>query len=172
MRRLLALAAGLALVMTMGGSALAATGHFVVGSGWRLTNDNVPGVQFKVAAQIGATRAFGTYTYGASFGTFTVTLSCGAVDGDTAVLGGSVTSSTIPGLEGAPAYLFFVDGGPAVFGQLGPDLVTQTAVGPEEAGSDLPSDFPTHCPQARGDSFEEQLALYGLKTVLGDVLVR
>jgi hypothetical protein len=171
MRRIVALAAALALVLTMAGSALGATGHFVVGTGWRLTNDNVPTVQFRVAAQIGLARAYGTYQYGSGAGTFTVTLSCGAVDGDTSVVGGLVTTATDPNLVGTSTYLFFVDGGPATFGALGPDSVSLTYVGLEEAGADMPADFPTHCPQARGDSFDLAVTA-GLRTVLGDVVVR
>lgn len=173
MRRLLALAAGLALVLTMAGSTLAAPGHVVIGTGWRLTNDNVPTVQFTVAAQISSSKAIGTYVFDPLGGLrFTVALSCGAVDGDTAVVGGRIASTTDPDLDGALVYVFIVDGGPSVFGEYGPDSITLTAIGPEGAGTDFPVDFPAHCPLARGDTFDQLVGLYGLRTVLGDTLVR
>jgi hypothetical protein len=160
------------LVLVVGPVAAApsgAGGHIVAGSAWRLApDDGTPRVEFKVGAQIAPGQASGTYEYANVSGDrLTGTITCGNVDAGVAVIGGHITGGTF--LVGADFYVFFVDNGAPTFGSLGPDSVSFTQI-PEAGdvvGEDFPSDFPSHCPAARGDTFEIQQLL----TVLGDIVV-
>jgi hypothetical protein len=145
----------------------------VAGSGWRIAPDGTefagdPRVEFKVAAKFAPGSASGTYQYAnVAGGLLTGSITCGSVDAGVAVVGGHITGGNT--LVGSDFYVFFMDDGAPTFGSLGPDSVSFTQI-PEAGdivGEDFPSDFPIHCPAARGQTFEVQQWL----TVLGDVVV-
>ena len=174
MRRLLAVAGAFVLVGSMAGSSVAASGHQVVGAAWRLNPDGVPGVQFRVAAQVGTTTSIGLYQFANTGGfSFTGNVVCGAVAGGTAVIGGVITKAFDPAFVGLNFLVFFVDAGAPVFGSIGPDSVslTEIDVAAADAGTDFPANFPRSCPAARGDTFNVLTGADGLRTVLGDVIV-
>lgn len=180
-RKLSLAAAGLGLAVILGPASVAAGGGgstSVVGAGWRLNFEDVPRVEFRIAAQIGPGKALGTYHYANRSGTrIDGTITCGNVAGGVAVVGGHVTSSSEPSYEEMDFYLWFLDNGSPVFGSIGPDQVTQIYIGggtsgePIGGGADMPADFPAHCPQAQGESFDI-MAGFGLHTVLGEITVR
>ena len=175
---LLAVAASLALAI---GPVSAApnsngAGSIVAGKGWRIAPDGTPRVEFKVGAQIAPGRASGTYDYASvSGGTLTGTITCGSVDTGAAVIGGHITDGNI--LVGGDFLVFLVDDGAPTFGSIGPDSVSFTLVAEngewspgDLLGDDFPLDFPAHCPQARGQTFQNQES-QGLLTVLGNIAV-
>lgn len=165
---LLALAAGLALVIGPVSAAPPNGGGLVAGSGWRIAPEGDPRVEFKVAAKFSPGDVGGTYEYGNVAGLrLSGSITCGSIDADVAVVGGHITGGT--DLIGEDFLIFFLDNGTPTFGSLGPDLVSFTLI-PEAGdivGEDFPADFPTHCPEARGQTFEIQQLL----TVLGDIVV-
>jgi hypothetical protein len=170
---LLALAASLSLVIGPVSAAPPNGGGLVAGSGWRIAPDDAeafpgdPRVEFKVAAKFSTGNVGGTYEYGNVAGLrLSGSITCGSIDADVAVVGGHITGGT--DLIGEAFLVFFLDNGTPTFGSLGPDLVSFTLIGAGDiVGEDLPADFPTHCPEARGQTFEIQQLL----TVLGDIVV-
>jgi hypothetical protein len=140
----------------------------MAGSGWRIAPEGDPRVEFKVAAKFAPGNASGTYQYANTAGGFlTGSITCGSIDAGVAVVGGQITDGNI--LVGETFFVFFVDNGAPTFGSLGPDSVSPTQI-PEAGdiiGEDFPADFPSHCPAARGATFEAQPLL----TVLGDIVV-
>jgi len=171
MRRLLIFTAlSMSLALAVGPVSAApgpGNGSLVAGSGWRLALDEVPRVEFTVAAKFGGNPA-GSYRYTNVAGTdFTATITCGSVDSSVAVIGGNITEGNV--LVGMDVLVFFVDNGSPTFGAWGPDQVSFTLV-PEAGdvvGDDFPADFPDSCPAARGSTFQVQQ----LRTVIGDVVV-
>jgi hypothetical protein len=169
---LLALAASLILAASPVVAGPGTSGPPLVGTGWRIAPDEVPRVEFSVAAKFAGTPG-GTYRFGNVSGTdFTATITCGSTDSGAAVIGGHITSGNSG--VGLDVMVFFVDNGSPVFGQWGPDQVSFTLTGEpgtwvpgDFVGEDTPSDFPAHCPPARGATFELQQLL----TVIGDIAI-
>ena len=178
MRRVFAIVAGAVLTGALAGSVLAAPGgHIVSASGWRLTPDGVPGVEFMAGAQVSPGRAIGTFRFGNASLDIGGLVTCGDVAGGVAVLGGRITSTTEPAYVGGNFLMWFIDNGPTTFGNWGPDEVSLLDVGggtsATEFGSypDLPEDFPASCPPATGTGFDQVVADGSIRTVLGGVTV-
>jgi len=157
--------ATLAVVVGPVSAAPGTAGRVLAGSGWRLAEDGTPRVEFKVGAQVTpGGKASGLYQYANVFGlAFSGSITCGNTDAGVAVVGGRVTASSDEGLLGESFFLFLADHGAPVFGSVGPDEVSTTPVtsdgefvDPDNRlpGSDFPEDFPTTCPQARGDTYD------------------
>jgi len=169
---LFTLAASLVLAASPVTAGPVTSGPLLAGTGWRISPDEVPRVQFNVAAKF-AGNPGGTYRFANVAGTdFTATITCGSTDSGVAVIGGHITSgNTGVGLD---VLVFFVDNGSPTFGQWGPDQVSFTLtsepgtfVPGDFIGEDIPSDFPGHCPPARGATFDLQQLL----TIIGDIVV-
>lgn len=179
MRRVFAVVAAAVLTGAVAGSALAAPdGHIVSASGWRLSLEGVPAVEFQAAAQVSPGHPIGTFRFGNADLDIRGSVTCGDVAGTVAVLGGRISSTTDPSLVGGNFLLWFIDNGATVFGSWGPDEVSLLDVGggssATEFGSypDLPADFPMHCPTAAGPGFDQVVADGSIRTVLGGVIVR
>lgn len=174
MRRVLAVLASAVLMVVLAGSALAGqngqgqNGYALRVSGWRLSPADVPAFQIAVSALINAGHATGTFRFGNATLDLKGSATCGNVQDGTAVIGGRITSSTDPALEGTFVQ-WFIDSGAQVFGNWGPDQSSVLDVG-VLLNPYLPADFPVHCPPAVGQAFDF-VATYGLRTVLGDVSI-
>lgn len=179
----------LPLVLTLVASLVLAVGpvsaddakSVISGGGWRLTNETwsppgtppgLPKVEFLVNAWITENgRVSGLYKYGNVSGLLlSGPLTCAKVAGNRAVIGGPISRTSDSAFAGTSFLVFLTDNGRHQFGQIGPDIVSQTYISPVFPGTvgDMPADFPAHCPAADGaasnaaDAFE----------VLGDIAVR
>lgn len=174
MRRVIAIVAGAVLTAGLAGSVLAGQngqgGPSLNASGWRLSPSDNPTVQFAASAQFSAGgHAIGTYRFGNFSGNWSAAVTCGSIEGNVAVIGGRLTDGS-----GNDFLVWLIDNGSPTFGLEGPDAVSLTGVGPRSELDvyypDIPGDFPTHCPPAAGQGFDQALA-DGLRTVIGNVSI-
>lgn len=182
MRRVFAIVAGAVLTGVLAGSVLAGQngqgGPTLSASGWRLSTEGVPTVQFAASAQFSSGgHALGTFRFGNTGLDIKGSVTCGNVAGNIAVISGRVTSTTDPDYVGGNFLMWFIDNGAPVFGNWGPDQVSTLDVGggtsATEFGSypDLPEDFPVHCPPAAGAGLDQVVADGSIRTVIGNVSI-
>lgn len=144
----------------------------ISGGGWRLSSaefspdhvEGLPRVEFVVNVWIAdGGRISGSYRYANVSGLkISGPVSCAKVAGNQAVIGGPITRGD---LAGNSFLVFLTDNGRRQFGQIGPDIVSQTYILPDQAGEvAVPNDFPRTCPvvETPHDAYD----------VLGDVAVR
>jgi hypothetical protein len=141
-------------IALMAGPASAAPAGDAIGSvsggGWRLSPDDVPRVEFSIDAWMVPTGAItGSYRYANPFAPLTLNgpVTCMDIEGSSAAIGGIVTSGS--DLVGEPFLVFLHDNGESVFGEFGPDQVSQTYIAVE-----FPEGFPTTCPDANENPFD------------------
>lgn len=168
----LALAISLALAGTPASGAPNGTAiSLIAGAGWRLSpEDGTPRVEFNVNAwEAPAGRVTGAYQYGNVAGlTLSGPITCGDVVGNVGVVAGTITDGT--DFVGVTYLVYFVDNGPAQFGQISPDVLTQTFLQPEvDPVVPLPENFPMECPAA--DAADPGSLPGGLLNMLGEVVV-
>lgn len=175
MRRVFAILASAVLTVVLAGSALAGqngqgqNGYALKVSGWRLSPTDVPTLQIAVSALINAGDATGTFRFGNATLDLKGDVTCGDVHDGIAVIGGRITSSTNPALEGTFVQ-WFVDNGAQVFGNWGPGQSSPLDVGVLE-NPYLPADIPAHCPPAVGEAFDWLVGNYPLRTMIGNVSI-
>jgi len=144
----------------------------ISGTGWRLSSaefspdhvEGLPRVEFVVNVWItNGGRISGSYKYANVAGLkISGPVNCAGVAGSQAVIGGPITRGD---LAGNSFLVFLTDNGRRQFGQIGPDVVSQTYILPDQAGEiAVPNDFPRTCPvvETAHDHYD----------VLGDIAVR